>query len=438
MVVVTFCTPLQTTSMKHLYPVFTKTGLPALKRLILFFALFIYSLTAVSQTLNFQTPTVESGTANQQGCVYRFSNITSGGLIDALVRVDSLIGITLSDIDATPSGSSSIGLQPQMQSLGGVGYHYAVFTISFVNVGSTTPSPVFDFSSVFMGLDGSNQITEFNAITVANPTWAYCSPTPKVAVTQDGNTVWGTATSSSPQGGEVIDETDSTLMFRANSTAPTSVTMRVGYYQSQPGWKGIALFSLIMRGAELQPIILPVELLNFTAQVMNEKVWLAWSASKEQNVSHYCIERSYDNKTYVQAALLFPAEEAATVSNYSYKDPVKNTAASVIYYRLKMVDKDGKFKYSETRFVRMGNGTGSAKISAYPNPVVNELHISVPQNWQNKIVNGQLLGTCGNVIKTFNIQQSAIIAMSDVPAGTYYIKVVNGKEISVQPIVKRN
>lgn len=424
--------------MKQLYPVLTKTALPAIKKIVLLFALFIYSLAAVSQTLNFQTPTIESGTANQPGCVYRFSQITTGGLIDALVRVDSLIGITLSDIDATPSGSSSIGLQPQMQSLGGVGYHYAVFTITFVSVGSTTPTPIFNFSSVFMGLDGSNQITEFNAITVADPTWTYCSPTPKVAVTQDGNSVWGTATSSDPQGGEVIDETDSTMMFRVSSAAPTSVTMRVGYYQSQHGWKGNDLFSLIMRGNELEPMVLSAKLSQFTAQLANEKVWLAWSTSQEENISHYCIERSYDNKNYEQAALFFPAEEIGSVNNYSYKDPIKNTTGAVIYYRLKMVYKDGRFKYSETRFLRLGNGNDIVKIAVYPNPVVNDLHISVPQNWQNKMVNGQLLNTNGSIIKTFIIQQSAIIGMADVPAGTYYIKVVNENEISTQTIVKRN
>jgi hypothetical protein len=423
--------------MKQLYPVLTKTALPAIKRIILLFALFIYNLVAVSQTLNFQTPAIESGTANQPGCVYRFSHITAGGLIDALVSVDSLIGITLSDIDATPSGSSSIGLQPQMQSLGGVGYHYAVFTITFVNVGSTVPTPIFNFSSVFMGLDGSNQITEFNAINVADPTWTYCSPTPKVAVTQDGNSVWGTA-SSSPQGGEVIDETDSTMMFRVSSAAPTSVTMRVGYYQSQNGWKGNDLFSLIMRGNELEPMILSAKLSQFTAQLTSEKVWLVWSTSQEDNISHYCIERSYDNKNYEQAALLFPAEETGNVNNYSYKDPIKNAAGAVIYYRLKMVYKDGRFKYSETRFVRLGNGNDNVKIAVYPNPVVNELHVSVPYEWQNKAVTGQLMSTNGSIIKTFNIQQSAIIGLYDVPPGTYYIKVVNGSEISTQTIVKRN
>ncbi|OQP64452.1 hypothetical protein A3860_21015 [Niastella vici] len=422
--------------MKHLYPGVTKTGLPAIKRIVLLIAILIYSAVALAQSLNFNTPVLESGTAQQQGCVYRFSPITAGGNIDALVKVDSLIGVTLSDIDATPSGSSTTALQPQMQSLGGVGYHYAVFTITFVNHGTTTPTPVFDFSSVFMGLDGSNQMTEFNAITVSNASWQYVSPTPKVAVTQNGDMVWGTATSSDPTGGQGVDETDSTQMFKVSSPATSSVTMRVGYYQSSNGWKGNDLFSLNIRGSELAAIILPVNLLSFTAQLVNDKVWLAWSTSKEENMSHYSIERSYDNKTFDEAALLFTADNPLSVNNYSYKDPVKNVTGSVIYYRLKMVDKSGKYKYSEVRSVRLGNGTDSARIAVYPNPVVNELHISLPTDWQNKNLNGQLLSIAGNIIKTFNIQQSATIGMADVPAGTYYIKVVNGKEISTQTIVK--
>jgi hypothetical protein len=108
----------------------------------------------------------------------------------------------------------------------------------------------------------------------------------------------------------------------------------------------------------------------------------------------------------------------------------------VIYYRLKMVDKDGKYKYSEIRTIRVGAGSDTARISAYPNPVVNEVHITVPVEWQNKTLNGLLMSTSGSIIKTFNIQQSATIGMSDVPAGTYYIKVMNGNAISTQTIVK--
>jgi len=414
--------------MKQLYP--------AIKRTALLIVIIIYSAVAMSQTLNFNNPVIESGTDQQQGCVYRFSAVTSSGHIDALVKIDSLIGVSLSGIDATPSGSSTTAFQPQLSSLGGIGYHYAVFTITFVNTTSTTPSPVFNFSSVFMGIDGSNQMTEFNAITVANPSWQYVSSTPAVAVTQNGNTVSGTATNSSPTGGQGVDENDSTQMFRVSSPSTSSITMRIGYYQLKNGWNGNDLFSLNMRGSDLQPIILPVNLLSFTAQVVNDKVSLAWSTSKEENVSHYSIERSYDNKTFDQAALIFTAENPAAVNNYSYKDPIKNVTGSLIYYRLKMVDKDGKYKYSEVRTIHIGAANESAKIAAYPNPVVNELHISLPPNWQNKKLNGQILSTNGSIIKTFNITQAVTIVMSDVPVGTYYIKVVNGKEISIQTIIK--
>jgi hypothetical protein len=82
-------------------------GLLAIKRITLLIVTIIYSAVAVSQTLNFNNPTIESGTAQQPGCVYRFSAVTGSGLIDALVKIDSLVGVSLSGIDATPSGSSS-------------------------------------------------------------------------------------------------------------------------------------------------------------------------------------------------------------------------------------------------------------------------------------------------------------------------------------------
>jgi hypothetical protein len=226
-------------------------------------------------------------------------------------------------------------------------------------------------------------------------------------------------------------------MFKVSTASTSSVTMRVGFYQTQNGWNGNDLFSLNMGGSDYPLTILLVTLVNFTTQLATEKVWLAWSTKQEDNISYYGIERSFDNKEFEQVALLFPAEDLSKGNNYSYRDPVNNIKATVIYYRLKMVNKDGKYKYSETRTVRMGGAnSGSAKLTTWPNPVVNELHVLVPPNWQDQTVSCQLLNTMGSIIKSFNIQQSATIGMADVPAGTYYIKVANGKEISTQTIVK--
>ena len=115
----------------------------------------------------------------------------------------------------------------------------------------------------------------------------------------------------------------------------------------------IIIYSVV---GESQALNFDSPVLSFTTQLTNNKVWLAWSTSQDVNVSHYFIERSYDNKTFEQAALIFTAEDPAPVNNYSYKDPIKNVTGSLIYYRLKMVDKDGKYKYTEVKTVRLGAG----------------------------------------------------------------------------------
>jgi hypothetical protein len=422
--------------MKQLYP---RLPLRAYAGLAMLTFLLTGNTITFSQTaLNFNAPTLASGTSQLAGSVYRFSSVTLDGSMDALVSVDSLIGVSLSSIDATPSGSSTTAFQPQLSSDGTKGYHYGVFTITFVSAGTTNPQAIFDFSSVFMGLDGSNQILEFNSITIANASWQYVSDTPKVAVTQNGDTYSGTATSSNPDGGQGINETDSSQMFKVSTPVTTSFTVRVGYYQDQKGWNGNDLFSLNFYTPQVAPIILPVNLLSFNAGLVNDKVSVSWSTSHEENVSHYIIERSYDKNNYDEAALIFAAEAPKPVNNYSYKDAIKNTAASVIYYRLKMVDKDGKYKYSEVRTIRLEKAGESAKITAYPNPVVNDLRIKIPSGWQNKAVKCEVLNTNGQIIKSFTIPQGsaiATIALNHVPAGTYYVRGSSGKEISIQPII---
>src|SRR5689334_3639480 len=101
--------------MKHLYPSVTRTRLYA-QVIALVILFLIKSIVALPQSLNFNNPVLESGIDLEQGSVYRFSAITTNGNIDALVKVDSLIAVTLSGIDATPSGSSSTAFQPQVSS----------------------------------------------------------------------------------------------------------------------------------------------------------------------------------------------------------------------------------------------------------------------------------------------------------------------------------
>lgn len=97
-------------------------------------------------------------------------------------------------------------------------------------------------------------------------------------------------------------------------------------------------------------IILPAGLLSFSAKQVNDKIFLNWSSNKEDNLSHYIVERSYNNKSFEQAGLIFTSEKQDSVNSYMFQDVI-NAGTPVIYYRLKMVDNSGSVKYSPVKTI---------------------------------------------------------------------------------------
>ena len=65
---------------------------------------------------------------------------------------------------------------------------------------------------------------------------------------------------------------------------------------------------------------------------------------------------------------------------------------------------DGRYKTSDIRVVRIGTTGSDVKILAYPNPVVNDVRITIPQNWQGKQISYQLTNTNGQVMKSYTVQ----------------------------------
>ncbi len=143
---------------------------------------------------------------------------------------------------------------------------------------------------------------------------------------------------------------------------------------------------------------LPVTLKSFDTKLISSKVQLDWSTSEELNFSHFIIERSTDGKEYKETALIF-ADAHSINYTYSYAEPVNQNASGFLYYRLKMVDRDATFKYSAIRIVKMNVKNSVVSISAYPNPVTNELRITIPSNWQAKQIVYDVVNMNGVIMK---------------------------------------
>ncbi|MBL0103102.1 MAG: hypothetical protein IPP51_04720 [Bacteroidetes bacterium] len=95
----------------------------------------------------------------------------------------------------------------------------------------------------------------------------------------------------------------------------------------------------------LVPTPLPIELLSFTAQLEDNHTNINWETATEINNDHFEIERSGDAQNFTSIEQL-PGSGTTTISHsYSIKD--FSVPEGIVYYRLKQVDFDGKYTYSE-------------------------------------------------------------------------------------------
>ncbi len=150
--------------------------------------------------------------------------------------------------------------------------------------------------------------------------------------------------------------------------------------------------------------LLPVHLLTFTAQLQRssslstgegrgEAALLNWQVENEQNFDRYQIERSPNGRDFTSIGVV----KAANKKEYTYTDSnpttTPNSKPQTIFYRLKLIDRDGQFTYSPIRQINIQHST----LNIAPNPVSNWLHVQVksekPGNatWQVTDIQGRVV-----------------------------------------------
>lgn len=118
---------------------------------------------------------------------------------------------------------------------------------------------------------------------------------------------------------------------------------------------------------------LPVSLVNFNAQRNGKVNELSWKTSMEQNSSRFIIERSTDGgRNYSDIGQVAAAGNSNTERSYNFTDI--NPLKGYNYYRLRLVDIDNSFKYSDIENVR---NLGAADFSFAPNPVQQQMKIKL-------------------------------------------------------------
>ncbi|MES1223076.1 MAG: T9SS type A sorting domain-containing protein [Bacteroidota bacterium] len=124
-----------------------------------------------------------------------------------------------------------------------------------------------------------------------------------------------------------------------------------------------------------QPTILPVKLLSFSGSYNNSITSLSWETEAEVNFDHYEIERSSTGSDFAYAGKM-AAQAGDLRKQYEFTDNIASAIGNIFYYRLKMIDIDGKFKYSNVIIIRR-DAKSINGISVSPNPVAGSGAASV-------------------------------------------------------------
>lgn len=121
---------------------------------------------------------------------------------------------------------------------------------------------------------------------------------------------------------------------------------------------------------------LPVTLLSFQVKKQENSALLSWKTTEQTNASHFEVQRSTDAKSFATIKNIPVKGEGKSTENYSYDDYLTSILAPRLYYRLKMVDKDGTFAYSQLRTILIQESKTSL-ITAYPNPFRETLQVTL-------------------------------------------------------------
>ena len=162
----------------------------------------------------------------------------------------------------------------------------------------------------------------------------------------------------------------------------------------------------------------PVKLSSFTAVRSKQVVSLNWSTEFETDAKEFIVERA-EGTEFRSAGTIASNGNSSTQKSYSFND--KNENAGNTYYRLKNVDLNGKFTYSQIRTVK---GIGAVNdVTVFPNPARSNSKISVVGVTANSSI--QLLDFSGKVLKNINSNTVNLIDLSGVKNGTYLIRIID-------------
>ncbi len=179
---------------------------------------------------------------------------------------------------------------------------------------------------------------------------------------------------------------------------------------------------------------LPVELVSFEAQLIEEQVHLEWQTANEVNNSHFAIERSTDGIDFEAIGFLNGQGTIHIPMYYAFIDEHPNPGIN--YYRLKQIDFDGNFEHHPVRSI-FYRAAGNQQLLVYPNPAFSDLQISLPRSWDTDL-EVFIYDQAGRQVLQQNLSNTKqTLTIDYLQSGIYTVKATNARSTLSQRFFKQ-
>jgi hypothetical protein len=247
------------------------------------------------------------------------------------------------------------------------------------------------------------------------------------------NTQTVTAQSTTINGkGTLVLNTDGSYVFTPATgfSGPVSFPYQICDNGSPVACTNATLYILIYPS-----FTLPLDLTSFKAAVQNADTRLTWTSENQVNVDHFEIERrSGDGNTYEKVGVV--AVNNASAGSYSFVDVNAKQKITKGYYRLKIVDSDGNYRYSAVVLVTFGN---NMVIDVRPTVVKRGDAVTIVLAASNTptTYTGYLYNSTGQLVQSWRTRAggSSQIETRELNAGTYILKMSADRDVITQKIV---
>ncbi len=287
-------------------------------------------------SLTFNSPSLISGTDLQVNAVYLFPNVVTG--VDAHVTIMGFTGgAWLAEIDNTTGAGYYDAFQPYVGA-GANDTSYIDWKFVFKKAGTNTDTilPVLAVTGVDVDGDAS-ALKEF--ISAATPGSFALDANTYLNFSFDG--IKSTAISTIDNY-PLIDTANRRSMFQMNFTNINTILYRNGAITTSGSQ--IRQTSIYFKSFFNFMTLLPVKILSFDARSNNSNTVINWTASEEEDLKNYTVQKSADGIKWKDIATVNPTIKGS-INKYSITDLERNTATT--YYRLQQKAMNGTATYSK-------------------------------------------------------------------------------------------